>query len=89
MGGGAAVVMNGAVVAEWRAEIGGIQTRSPLSEVIEQVGAVNGALRDAGCTLPNPILSFETLTGASIPHLRIYPGGYYRLKDGVALGLEW
>jgi adenine deaminase len=87
--GGAAVVRDGGVLAEWPAPVAGIYGTGPCGEVVAQVGAVNRALSDLGCVWPNPILSLEVLTTAAIPFLRIWPGGYRRLRDGALLGLEW
>ncbi len=88
MRGGAVVVSGGHVLAEWDAPIAGLYSERPLAEVISQVASVNGALRSLGCPWPNPILSLETLTTAAIPFLRIWAGGYTRLKDGSQVGLE-
>ena len=87
--GGAVVVSEGNVLAEWAAPVAGLYSQRPLAEVVDQVAAVNGAARALGCPWPNPILTLETLTTAAIPFLRIWAGGYTRLKDGSHPGLEW
>ncbi len=87
MRGGAAVAGGGRVLADWRAEVAGLYSRAPLGEVVDRVCAVNNALRELGCPMPNPLLSIETLTTAAIPFLRISAGGYVRLRDGARLGL--
>ena len=87
--GGAAVVREGRVLAEWAAPVAGMYSIAPHGEVVEQVGAVNRALAGLGCAWPNPLLSLEVLTTAAIPFLRIWAGGYRRLRDGALLGLEW
>ena len=87
--GGAAVVSDGAVLAEWGAPVAGLYSTAPCDRVIEQTGAVNRALSDLGCDWPNPLLTLETLTTAAIPFLRIWAGGYYRLRDGARPGLRW
>ena len=89
LNGGAVVASQGRVLAEWRAELAGVQGTGSISEIAERVTAANAALRSLGCALPNPLLSLEALTSATIPHLRIWPGGYVRLKDGARLGLAW
>ncbi|HEX6547313.1 MAG TPA: adenine deaminase C-terminal domain-containing protein, partial [Candidatus Dormibacteraeota bacterium] len=86
--GGAVVASGGAVLAEWRAELGGLYSLAPLGQVVSEVATVNGALRDLGCPMPNPLLSLETLTTAAIPFLRLSADGYVRLTDGARLGLE-
>jgi adenine deaminase len=87
--GGAAVVRDGRVLAEWPAPLAGLLGTAPWPRVVEQVGAVNRALADLGCPWPNPLLALETLTTAAIPFLRIWAGGYFRLRDGAHVGLEW
>jgi len=87
--GGAAVVSHGKLLAEWGAPLAGLYSTAPYDLVVEQAGAVNGALADLGCRWPNPLLALETLTTAAIPFLRIWAGGYYRLRDGERPGLEW
>jgi len=87
--GGAAVVSDGRVLAEWAAPVAGLYSTAPYARVVEQVGAVNRALAGLGCLWPNPVLALETLTTAAIPFLRIWAGGYYRLRDGARLDLLW
>jgi len=87
--GGAAVVADGRVLAEWPAPVAGLYSTAPYARVVEEVGAVNRALAGLGCPWPNPILALETLTTAAIPFLRIWAGGYYRLRDGERPGLAW
>jgi len=87
--GGAAVVSHGKLLAEWGAPLAGLYSTAPYGLVVEQAGAVNGALADLGCRWPNPLLALETLTTAAIPFLRIWAGGYYRLRDGERPGLVW
>jgi adenine deaminase len=87
--GGAVVVAGGRVVAEWAAPLAGLYSVAPYERVVDEVGAANRALADLGCTWPNPVLTLETLTTAAIPFLRIWAGGYHRLRDGAKLGLAW
>lgn len=87
--GGAAVVSGGRVLAEWEAPLAGLYSIAPCSQVVDQVSAVNRALAELGCPWPNPILALETLTTAAIPFLRIWAGGYFRLRDGARPGLRW
>lgn len=87
MQGGAVVASGGRVAAEWRADVLGVHSRASIGEVVDQLAAVQGGLRSLGCDLPNPLQTVETLTTAAIPHLRLTPDGYVRLKDGARLGL--
>jgi adenine deaminase len=88
-GGGIAVVEDGEVRAEWRAELGGALTRAPLAALAADIERANRALIDLGVAWEDPLLTLESLTGAAIPFLRISPAGYYRIRDGVRPGLEW
>lgn len=88
LGGGAAVAAGGRLLAEWRAPVAGLYSEAPAVEVLAEVTAVNNAVRELGGQTPNPLLTLETLTTAAIPHLRLWAGGYYRLRDGARLGLE-
>lgn len=87
--GGAVVAGRGRVLAEFAAPVAGLYSTEPLAAVVSQVAGVNGALRELGSTMANPLLSLEVLTTGAIPHLRIWAGGYRRLKDGALLSLEW
>ncbi len=87
--GGAVVTSRGRVLAEYAAPVAGLYSTEPMATVVERVTGVNRALRELGCDLPNPILSLEVLTTGAIPFLRIWAGGYRRLRDGALLGLAW
>ena len=87
--GGAVVVSQGQVRAESAAPVAGLYATQPMSSVVSEITAVAGALRELGCPMPNPLLSLEVLTTAAIPFLRIWAGGYRRLRDGALLGLEY
>jgi adenine deaminase len=87
--GGAAVVAGGRVLAEWPAPVAGLYSTVPHARVVDEVGAVNRALADLGCRWPNPVLTLETVTTAAIPFLRVWAGGYHRLRDGAHVGLAW
>ncbi len=87
--GGAVVAAGGRVLAEWPAPLAGLYSTAPYARVVDEVGAVNRALAGLGVAWPNPLLTLETLTTAAIPFLRIWAGGYYRLRDGAHVGLAW
>jgi adenine deaminase len=89
MRGGAAVVRDGEVVARWAAPFAGMFSLDPCEKVAREVAAVNQALRDDGCPLPDPLLTLEFITSPAIPHLRLGADGYYRLRDGARPPLEW
>jgi adenine deaminase len=87
--GGVVVVSQDVVLAEFPAPVAGLYSTEPLGTVVSQVAAVNRSLHELGCATPNPILTLEVLTTGAIPFLRIWSGGYRRLRDGALLGLEW
>jgi adenine deaminase len=87
--GGAAVVAEGRVLGEWQAPLAGLYSTAPYERVVDEVGAVCRALAGLGVPWPNPILTLETLTTAAIPFLRIWAGGYFRVRDGAHVGIEW
>jgi adenine deaminase len=87
--GGAAVVAGGRVLAEWPAPVAGLYSTSSCERVVDEVGAVGRALAGLGVRWPNPVLTLETLTTAAIPFLRIWAGGYHRVRDGAVVGLGW
>jgi adenine deaminase len=85
--GGAAVAVDGRVVAEFAAPIGGIMSAAPLPEIAAALERIDGVLRDLGSRLNDPLLAADVLTTAAIPHLRLTPRGYVRLRDGQLLGV--
>ncbi|MDQ6772888.1 MAG: amidohydrolase family protein [Candidatus Dormibacteraeota bacterium] len=87
--GGAVVVSREEVLAEFAAPVAGLYSQAPMAEVAQQVGAFNRAVTALGATVPNPLLSLEVLCTGAIPFLRIWAGGYRRLRDGSAVGLDW
>ena len=87
--GGVVVASGGRVLAEYAAPVAGLYSTEPMATVVEQVTGVNRAMRELGCEVPNPVLSLEVLTTGAIPFLRIWAGGYRRLRDGAVLGLAW
>jgi adenine deaminase len=85
---GCAVVCNhGKSLAEISLPILGIMSDLPLAETLEQLTRFNHALSKLGVTLPDPLLTLSTLTGAAIPYLRICEEGLVNLKHGKTMGL--
>jgi len=87
--GGVVVASQRGVLAEFPAPVAGLYSTEPMGTGVSQVAAVNRSMEDLASVMPNPILSLEVLTTAAIPFLRIWAGGYRRLRDGALLGLEW
>jgi adenine deaminase len=88
-GGGIVVIDGEHSIAEWRAELGGHFTRSPLPRIASDMQAVNDALEALGCPWLNGAVTLEALTSGAVPFLRISPAGYVRVKDGQRVDLPW
>jgi adenine deaminase len=87
LNGGAVVAVNGEIVAEVPAPIGGIMSEAPMEELVHQLRTLKGKLRDLGCPWPDPLLAVDVLSTAAIPHFRITDRGYARVRDGSRAGL--
>jgi adenine deaminase len=80
-GGFVVVDAGGAVRAELALPIGGVAAAAPVPEVARALGAVEGALRDLGCGLAQPLLTLQTLTFTAIPALRLTTKGLLDVKS--------
>jgi adenine deaminase len=87
LNGGAVVAVNGEIVAEVPAPIGGIMSEAPMNELVQQLRALKGKLRELGCQWPDPLLAVDVLSTAAIPHFRITDRGYARVRDGSRASL--
>lgn len=85
--GGAVVVNNGAVQAQIPMPIFGIMSPAPVEVIAEQLEDLKQVLQSLGVTLPDPLLTLNTLTGAAIPYLRICEEGLVNLKNGKRVDL--
>ena len=85
--GGAVVCNHGKSAAEVGLPILGIMSDRPLKETLEQLTLFNLVLSKLGVTLPDPLLTLSTLSGAAIPYFRICEEGLVNLKDGKTKGL--
>jgi adenine deaminase len=85
--GGAVLAVNGEILAEVPARIGGIISEASMEELVAQLRTLKGALRDLGCPWPDPLLAIDVLTTGAIPHFRITDRGYARVRDGTRAGL--
>ncbi len=86
-GGGMSVCAGGRELAGWSAPILGTLSDGDATVVATETGRVNAELRRLGCLVPDPLATIDFLTSPAIPHLRISPAGYHRLRDGAVLGL--
>jgi adenine deaminase len=65
----------------------GLISPEPAEVIAEQLEGLKQALQSLGVTLPDPLLTLNTLTGAAIPYLRICEEGLVNLKDGKTVDL--
>lgn len=80
MGGGAAVVLNGEVLARLPLSVAGLMSDQESAEVVRLQGEVEGAARSLGCTLPNPLITLSFLGLTVIPALKITPRGLFDVE---------
>ena len=73
---------SGEVVEELALPVMGIVSDLAMPDLSEKLAAITGALKRLGVTLPDPLLSLATLTGAAIPFFRISENGLVNLKTG-------
>lgn len=83
MQGGVVICRRGEVVVELALPAMGIISDLAMPDLSEKLAAINGALKRLGVTLPDPLLSLATLTGAAIPFFRISENGLVNLKTGL------
>jgi adenine deaminase len=86
--GGYVLCDNGQVVAEVPMPIWGLISDLPMQDLVAQITFLKSALTDRGVTLPDPLLTIITLTGAAIPFFRICEDGYVNLKDGTTHAID-
>jgi adenine deaminase len=75
MGGGQAVVAEGAVLAACPLPIAGLMSDRPLEEVRDQVAGLIRAAHALGCTLPDPLMTLSFLALPVIPALKLTDQG--------------
>jgi adenine deaminase len=87
LSGGAVFCRGGKVMAELPLPIFGIMTDLPIAQLDEKIIAVKKGGTLNGGSIPDPLLTIVTLTGAAIPYFRICEEGLVNLKDGETKGL--
>ena len=75
IGGGFAVCVDGQIVAELPLPLAGLMSLEPHETVREQLKSLRNAVRELGCTLPEPFLQLAFLPLPVIPHLKITDQG--------------
>ena len=88
IGGGAVFAIGETVVAECPLALCGVVSLAPLKTLAAQMRNLDEALQNAGARWEKPVLTLDTLTTASIPHLRITHEGYVRMRDRKILPLS-
>jgi len=89
MRGGICIVSDGTVAAHWQAHLGGQLSLEAAGKVSNQLKQIDAVLARFGCRLPNALVAIDSLTSPAVPHLRISAEGYFRVRDGACLPLEW
>ena len=75
MGGGFAICVDGRIEAELALPLAGLMSLEPHEAVREQLTRLRTAVRQLGCTLPEPFLQLAFLPLPVIPHLKITDQG--------------
>ncbi|MEJ2740865.1 MAG: adenine deaminase C-terminal domain-containing protein, partial [Dehalococcoidia bacterium] len=71
----------GEVVAELPLSIGGFLASCSIEEAAEKLDGIRDVLSSLGCSLQNPYLSLQVLTGVFLPFFRITKKGLVNTKD--------
>ncbi|MDM8000613.1 MAG: adenine deaminase [Dehalococcoidia bacterium] len=71
MQGGLAVASEGSLIAALPLPIAGLLSDEPLENVVQQLGSVETAAAELGCTLASPFSILSFLALPVIPHLRL------------------
>jgi len=88
IGGGAVFAIGETVIAEFPAPLCGVVSLAPMRTLYGQMKKLEETLKNNGVRWEKPVLTLDTLTTASIPHLRITHEGYVRLRDRKILPLS-
>ncbi|RLF19228.1 MAG: adenine deaminase [Thermoprotei archaeon] len=75
VGGGMIVVSDGKVNALVELPIAGLMSDEPIEVVAEKVKRLGKALRELGCELPSPFMTFSLLALTVLPELRLSDKG--------------
>jgi len=85
--GGIVICENNEIIGELALPVFGIISELPVEDIAGHMEKIKTTIGKLGVDFPDPILSLITLTGASIPYLRICEEGLVNLKDGKTLQL--
>lgn len=79
--GGLVVTDSSKVVAELPMPIGGFIALGPLEKMNQGFNKINQAVKQLGCSLPDPFLTLQTAPGVGLPYFRITLQGFVDVKN--------
>ena len=85
LGGGAAVVRGGRVLARLPLPVAGLMSDAAPSEVARLQGELEADVRALGCALPHPLVTLSFLGLTVIPSLKLTPDGLFDVVAGKYL----
>lgn len=81
LSGGIIVCAGGKILAELPLPIGGLLATCSVEEAAERLYQIRQSLKNLGCSLSNPYLSIQTLSGTFLPYFRITQEGLVNSKE--------
>jgi len=81
IGGGATVVCEGEVLADFHLPIGGLMGDGDVASVAAEDAACRDAAHSVGCTLPSPLTTMSFLSLPVIPHLKLTDRGLFDVDN--------
>ncbi len=88
MGGGFAIVVDGAVRASVPLPLGGLVSPLPATELVQQLQALDAAAAALGCTLDHPCMTLSFLSLSVIPSLKLTDQGLIDVETFTLLPLQ-
>ncbi len=85
LGGGIVAVSDGKPVGEVPLPVCGIISSRPLPGLVEEVRALEGALKEMGCRLSRPLLVLQTFCFTGLPFLRLTDRALVDIRKGEAV----
>ena len=88
IGGGFACVVDGVVQASVPLPIGGLVSPLPVTELVQQLRALDAAAAELGCTLEHPCMTLSFLSLSVIPALKLTDQGLIDVETFSLLPLQ-
>jgi adenine deaminase len=88
IGGGFACVVDGEVRASVPLPYGGLVSPLPAAELVQQLGALDAAAAELGCTLDHPCMTLSFLSLSVIPSLKLTDQGLIDVETFTLLPLQ-